>query len=93
MSVPFQPGQFEDPKKSIKGMPVRKVRLDKIDATQVDFDMKKVESMAENGRGGGMLPLVAYDGNGRYKVLDGHHGVAAGILNGDTYAKVRINKK
>ena len=75
-------------------MPVRKVRLDKLDATQVDFDMDKVKKIAaeDHSDGNHPLPIVAKNDRGGYSVLDGHHRVAAEILNGSAYVKARISK-
>jgi len=86
MSIPFSTQQFE--KKPNRKMPATTVRLDKIDATQLKLDHKKVMSIAERGADDGTDPLVAKL-NGRYKVLDGHHRVGGAIERGDTKIRVR----
>lgn len=90
MSIPFNTTQFE--KKSNRKIPVRTVRLDKIDATQVKLDHAKVMRIAQQGGADdGTLPLV-HKFQGRYKVGDGHHRVGAAIEQGMTKMKVRVSE-
>lgn len=86
MSIPFSTAQFE--KKPNPKMPATTVRLDKLDATQLKLDPKKVQSIAQKGAADGTDPVVAKH-NGRYKVLDGHHRVGGAIERGDTKIRVR----
>ena len=69
-------------------MPRTTVRLDKVDATQLKLDRKKVQSIAARGADDGTDPVVGKL-NGRYKVLDGHHRVAGAMERGDTKIRVR----
>lgn len=89
MSIPFNTKQFE--KKPNPKIPVRTVRLDKVDATQMKLDHAKVMSIAQRGADDGTLPIV-HKFNGRYKVGDGHHRIGAAIERGDTKIKVRVSK-
>lgn len=89
MSTPFNTTQFE--KKPNRKIPVRTVRLDKVDATQVKLDHAKVMDIAARGANDGTLPLV-HKFQGRYKVGDGHHRVGAAIERGDTKIKVKVSE-
>lgn len=71
-------------------MPTRTVKTDKLVASQSDYDMDKIKSMAQSPSD--KVPVVARMGKGKYQVLDGHHRVAADILNGSDKTKVRIVK-
>lgn len=89
MSIPFNTSQFE--KKPNRKIPVRTVRLDKIDATQVKLDHAKVMSIAQRGADDGTLPIV-HKFNGRYKVGDGHHRIGGAIERGDTKIRVKVSE-
>ena len=88
MSIPFSTQQFE--KKTNRTMPVRTVRLDKIDATQLKLTPAKVQSMAQHGAGD-TLPIV-HKFQGRYKVGDGHNRIGAAMERGDTTMRVKVSK-
>jgi hypothetical protein len=89
VSIPFSTQQFE--KKPNPKTPRRKIRLDKIDATQYYLDHAKVKSIAQRGADDGTLPLV-HAFNGRYKVGDGHHRIGAAIENGETYIDAKVSR-
>jgi ParB-like chromosome segregation protein Spo0J len=87
VSIPFSTQQFE--KKPNRKIPVRTVRVDKIDASQNRLDHAKVMSIAERGADDGTLPIV-HKFNGRYKVGDGHHRIGAAMEQGKTKIKVKV---
>ena len=90
MSVPFATKQFEDPDKPIRSMPMRRFRVDKLLASQVDFDMGKVHRMAQKDPDDmGSVPIIGRSGNDRV-VLDGHHRLLAAMERGDKYIKGRV---
>jgi ParB-like chromosome segregation protein Spo0J len=89
VSIPFNTTQFE--KNPNRKIPVRTVRVDKIDATQMKLDHAKVMSIAQRGADDGTLPIV-HKFQGRYKVGDGHHRIGAAIEQGKTKMKVRVSE-
>jgi hypothetical protein len=89
MSVPFSTAQFE--KKPNPKTPRRKIRLDKIVATQNKLDHTKVMSIAQRGADDGTDPLVHAFG-GKYYVGDGHHRIGGAIERGDTYITARVSR-
>jgi hypothetical protein len=90
MSIPLSSDQFE--KKPNPYTPRRRIRLDRIDATQRYWDQAKVDDIARRGpKVTGITPIVGKI-DGRYKSLDGHHRLAAQIQNGETHTSVMVIK-
>jgi hypothetical protein len=91
MSVPFGK-QWQLKSKSISTMPTRAVKVSNLGATQATYDEAKIEKMANKEPSEfNTVPVVAKVPGG-YRVLDGHHRVAAAMLRGDDKVSVRISR-
>jgi carboxylesterase type B len=87
VSTPLSTKQFvEKPNRLI---PTRKVRVDKVDATQMKLDHAKVMDIARKDPAE-LPPILVYRHNGRYKVGDGHHREGAAIERRDLYIKAKV---
>lgn len=90
MSIPFSTQQFE--KKSNRHMPVSRVRVDRVIATQVRLDPAKVKAIASKPASSDDTPPIVTRHNGNFIMGDGHHRFAAAIERGDTHIPVRVVK-
>ena len=87
MAVSLNEHQFEE--KPNRFMPKTRVRVDKLVATQMKLDPKKVQAIAQKSPDDMAAPVVSSKHKGYYHVLDGHHRVGAAIERGDKYISVR----
>lgn len=91
MSTPLSAKQFGDRSKPIKSMPVRRIRVDKLVPTQLNYIPSKVASMRKHGYDANTVPIV-HKHDGDFYVGDGHHRAISHIADGDKYLLARVVK-